>query len=164
MTIRIRHMRPDDTAFVVDAWVETFRDSHAAGVVPMEFYQQDYRKYVAWILEQRRPAVLLAYDADADVQGTDLLGFLVYEDSATFPAGRVTKTVGPVVHYVYVKQFARGNGLARALFDAAKIDQRGEFHHTFKGQHLLRDKIPRARWSPLIARYPKTPTREGDPR
>lgn len=157
--IRIRRMRPDDTAFVIDTWVETFRNSYAAGVVPMEYYQADYRKYVAWLLEQRAPEVLIAYDAEAEVANTELLGFLVFEKTVTFPVGRSTRTVGPVVHYVAVKEYMRGNGLARELFKAASIDQHGEFTYCFKPTKLEKDKVPRARWNPLIARYPKqTPT------
>jgi hypothetical protein len=164
--IRIRRMRPDDTAFVIDTWVETFRNTYAAGVVPMKFYQADYRKYVATLLADREPDVLVAYDAAAEVAGAELLGYLVFETSATFPAGRRMKTVGPVVHYCYVKEYMRGHGLARALFAAAKIDQHGELYFTFKPTEHDRkpdakkwkDTIPRARWNPLIARYPKTTT------
>lgn len=164
--IRIRRMRPEDTAFVIDTWVETFRNTYAAGVVPMKFYQADYRKYVATLLADREPDVLIAYDAAAEVAGAELLGYLVFETSATFPAGRRMKTVGPIVHYCYVKEYVRERGLARALFAAAKIDQHGDFVFTFKPTEHDRkpdakkwkDTIPRARWNPLIARYPKTTT------
>jgi len=164
--IRIRRARPEDTSLIVDTWVESFRNTYAAGVVPMPFYQADYRKYVTWILAQRAPDVFVAYDAEAEVAGTELLGWLAVEETVTFPAGRVLKTVGPVVHYVYVKEHVRGNGLARALFAAARVDTKGPFIFTFKptehdrkpGARTWKDSFPRARWNPLIARHPKTPT------
>lgn len=160
--LKIRRARPDDVAFVIDTWVESFRNTYAAGVVPMEHYQADYRKYVSWILEKRRPTVLVAYDAEAEVPGAELLGFLAFEEKATYPTGNTTRTVGPVVHYVYVKEYARERGLARALFAAGRIDQHGAFVFTFKPTDLDKSRVPRARWNPLIARHPlmhpKTPT------
>ena len=106
--------------------------------------------------------MLVVYDSESEVAGAELLGFIAYEDSATYPTGNTTRTVGPVVHYVSVKEHARGRGLARALFAAARIDQHGAFVFTAKPTDLNKSKVPRARWNPLIARHPlmhpKTPT------
>lgn len=160
--IKIRRAHAGDDAFVIDTWVESFRNAYAAGVVPMDYYQADYRRYVQWLLERRKPVVLVAYDSAAEVAGAELLAFMAYEETATFPTGNTTRTVGPVVHYVYVKEYARERGLAKALFSAARVDQHGPFVFTFKPTDLDKSRVPRARWNPLIARHalmhPKTPT------
>jgi hypothetical protein len=63
------------------------------------------------------------------------------------------------VHFVFVKSHVRGHGVARALFKVAGIDAQQPFLYTCKTSNVSKLEkagvMPRARWFPLSARFPK---------
>lgn len=139
-------------AFVYDAWLESFRESHAAGPIPMPMYRRVYREVITWYLE--RPGVQLLVACNN--QDTDqVFGFLAHETGAF---DRSLKRVLPCVHFVYVKQPFRKFGVGKALFTGAGIDPSKPFMHTFKtpeGTEVSKAKKYGANWRPLYGRFPK---------
>jgi hypothetical protein len=90
---RIRDARPSDRAFVSHAWVESYRARLMSKV----------EKEISKLVHGSR--VLVACDnSDDDL----LLGFVSMSDRA--------------LHYAYVKEPLRGEGIARALIGSEPID------------------------------------------
>jgi GNAT superfamily N-acetyltransferase len=136
----------------MDAWIESFRESHAAGPIPMAMYRRFYREVLTWILEREGCQVLVACNSEDENQ---VFGFLVHE---TGNLDRRTRRPVPVIHYLFIKQPYRRLGVASELLRAAKIDPRHPFLFTFKtatGTDVIRKKKLGANWSPLLVRFPK---------
>ena len=165
MTISCRPAVPEDRAFIVDSWVESYRHCHAAGLIPMPHYNGVYRAAVNWLLDRPGVAVTVAVDDDM------ILGWVAVEADPVVPVRRRVRTDGrmqwteqlesagcPMVLYCFVKDAFRRHGIARALFAAAKVDLGARFLYASKtpAADRLKDKFPHARWDPLAARFPKT--------
>jgi len=84
--------------------------------------------------------------------GTDELGKPVYKLE-------IATSDQPLVHFVFVKNAYRMLGIARALFVAAGIDPAAPYLYTCKTSNVSKLEragvMPRARWFPLSARFPK---------
>lgn len=90
---RIREARPSDRAFVSHAWTESYRARVMSKI----------EKEISKLVHGSR--VLIACDrTDDDV----LLGFAAMSDAS--------------LHYAYVKEPLRGEGIARRLLEGAHID------------------------------------------
>lgn len=114
-------MGPVDAPFVFSGWVESFRSAHAAGPIPSDMYRTLYREILRRVLDRSR--VVVAYNLD---RPTQLFGFAVRD--------REDDQERPVLHYVFVKQFFRRNGVARYLVQELGISTRDPFVYTFKSQ------------------------------
>lgn len=147
LPISFRTPGPDDLAFVFDAWVESFRMSHAAGIIPMDMYRDLYREVVRRLMIQS--VTLVAYNDQKPVQ---LLGFITFDREAA----------EPIIHYSFVKHFMRRNGLATALCAEAGIDPKEPFVYTFKSRVAkeLTRSWTGAKFDPMVARRITTMTEE----
>lgn len=136
-------------------WVDNYRTSHAAGLIQMSDWKAVMLPQVAKVLA--RPGVEVLVAANPQNAGTkaDVYGWLCHERGWRCP----------LVHYVYIKDDYRGEGIARGLMKKAGIDPRKEFLYTCKTPVLskLSDSIPNARWSPLKARYARKTSPLKDP-
>ena len=169
-----------DMALVVDSWVDSYRTAHAAGMIPMPMYKESQRANVRWVLARPGVEVWVAYHpGESPESRADLYGWIAVERGYSVPRA-IRQRVGgelrwveelrpctdPLVHYVFVKESYREHGIAAGLFRAARVDRTKPFLFTCKtgvlNERLRRDgptlleRHPLARWSPLIARYPKT--------
>jgi hypothetical protein len=146
MSLAYRPAAEPDMVLVVDSWVESYRTAHAAGLIAMEDWRDIMRAQVRKVLARPGGECWVAHKPGDDGSGADLYGWLALERGHSIP----------LVHYVYVKQnYRRIFGIGRGLFRAAGIDPAAEFSYTCKTAVVsdLRDKIPRARWTPLVARF-----------
>lgn len=153
MTILIRPAEPDDREFVLDGWVSSYRNAHAAGLILMTNYHDVQWAQCEEILVRPYVRTLVACDSE---EPCFCYGFLVYESDAS----------PPYVYYVYTKETFRrgakldlGAGVATELFRAAGIDPARTFAFACKTPIVTRlaAKIPCARWNPLPARYEREP-------
>lgn len=184
MSLKIRRADERDLRLVVGNWVDSYRKAHAAGLIAMEDWDAVMEPQVRKLLARPNVDVLVAYHPDETDRRHDLYGWIAVEhDYLVVVRERefgsrgqwVDKTVAgwcPLLHYCYVKSTYRRRGVARALFKAAHVDPLGEFIYTCKtgvvarltaathddaGRFVSPPKLPRARWNPLIARFPKAP-------
>lgn len=139
-----RDAMSSDRAFIVSAWSSSFKASNSAGIIASEDWAGIMHGQLEKLLERRGVRAVVAYER------TDpgfLYGFIVGDVSAGVP----------VVFYTYTKEPYRRTGIARRLFAALGVDPREPFLYACRTPAVTRmtDKIPRARWEPNVARYPK---------
>jgi GNAT superfamily N-acetyltransferase len=77
----------------------------------------------------------------------------------------VTRTMplGPVVHYLYVKEPFRRIGVASYLMRTAGVDLKADWsftHKTAASTRITKRLAPQATYNPLLARFDKTQTQE----
>jgi GNAT superfamily N-acetyltransferase len=160
--LAIRPAEPDDLPFIADSYAHSYRASHWAGTVPMHVWQRVARESFAWLLEEHEPMVLVA----GEPKGPDLYGWIAVQRGLVAPqrvrdGGRwQTRTLplGPIVHYVYVKEAYRRIGVARSLLRSAGVDPQSEVlmtHKTAAGVRALKDRSLSWRFNPLLARFPR---------
>lgn len=151
-----------DRGFIVSTWSSSFKTAHAAGLITAEDWADVMHVQLGKILDRPDARAIMAFDRD---DPDFLYGWIAGET-----CGR-----DPVVWYVYVKEpFRRagyengvriGDGCARQLFAALGVDPTRPFLYACKTPACskLADKIPRARWNPLVARYPNEQRKETKP-
>lgn len=127
--------------FVLGGWSSSLKHSRDAGMITSDNWVTVMHNEIAIICARPECRVLVAHGVVDDVY----LGFIAGE-----PEERV-------VYYCFVKDTYRGNGHARALFEALGVDPKGRFVYpaSTRTSRTLRDKIPLAIHDPAVARYPK---------
>lgn len=158
-----------DMGLVLDSWVDSYRTSHAAGMIPMPLYRKTYLDAVRWVLKRPGVSVTVAYKPGEDV-GSDLYGWIAVEHGAMGVVSARKRVDGrmqwveelepincPYVLYAYVRDPYRRMGVGRALFEAAGVNLAERFLYACKTGVVtqLQRQAPLASWSPLIVRYPK---------
>lgn len=144
--IAYRESREEDRVFIVSSWLDSFRESHTAGMIAMaDFYDLMWGQ-IEKLLDRPGARCVIACNVGDPNQ---LHGFIAFD--------RDTGRDPPVVFYVYTKAPFRRWGIARGLFAAAGIPPDGRFDYTHKTSVAVRlaNKIPLARWQPMLARFPK---------
>ena len=141
--------------FIIDSWVSTYRDSYSAGIIHVRDWYAVMVPQVERILAEPDVTTTVAYLPDGP-EGADLVGFVVAD----------VKDAVPLVYYICVKlHYRRGSrigivpGIGRQLLDAIGVDVARPFNYVcetllvIKLRHL--NKIPYAKWKPLLGRFPK---------
>lgn len=156
-----------DYRLIVESFLDSYRDAHAAGLIAMEDWHPvmgpQWRKLLA------RPGVVVhvAHHLGETDTIADVAGWIAverdYEEMRSVQRGgrfvkRIVRSNLPLVHYVFVKLNYRREGIARGLFAAAGVDPSQPFNHSAKTGVIseLASKTPHARFRPLIARHSKT--------
>jgi GNAT superfamily N-acetyltransferase len=148
--------------FVISAWADSYRLSHAAGMVPMPLYDKAYREFISWVLARSGVKLIVACHPDST---SDLYGFAAAESDVTVPrrtreGGRWVQRMEPagmpLLQYVYVKQAYRRLGIGRGLVIAAGVNPDAPFLMACKTPVVTQCRLfERGSWSPLTVRYPK---------
>lgn len=120
-----RPAKPDDLAFVIDSWVDSYRTAYGAGVAPMEKYLEPapcpHCSGTVWADRSYRPNALCWVKGILSRPGVEVLvaarpdmlaGWICHEKGLLVPRkvrtdGRWTEEMhdaGPVLHYVYVRE------------------------------------------------------------
>lgn len=165
-SLAYRPATSDDMPLVVDTWVDSYRLSRAAGMISMEDWADIMTGQVRKVLMRPGVKLWVAYHPGDTDHREDLYGWLAVETEYEIPrnmlrSGRRSREMGkadvPLVHYVYVKQPYRRMKIARGLFKAAGVGD--EFNHTCTTAVVStltkKNKLPGARWTHLVARFPK---------
>jgi GNAT superfamily N-acetyltransferase len=127
----IRPGRPADARFVLDSWARSFRRSPFAGCVPEDLYPSVVRATATRLLATGTLEVACNPD-----EPDQILGWALREP------GRL--------HYVYVKDPWRRDGIARDLLARAPLQS--FTHRTPAGDRLLARVAPWLTWDPVPAR------------
>ena len=144
--LAFREALDSDRALVLDSWLASFRNAHAAGLIAMADWRPVMGPQVVRLLQRPGVTVLVAYHPGED-SGADAYGWAAVELRTSRP---------PLVLYAYTKQPYRRLGIARRLLERAGVNLSAEWHYAAKTGVVskLGDKMARARWTPLAARYP----------
>ncbi len=135
-SVLIRPMVPGDIDRILREWLNSFRNSPWAGVVPNNLYKRVMSETVRQ---------LLARGARVDVA--------CYADKPEMIVGFSCTELTPrdkILHYVFVRSYYRNNGIARALLDQAGLSRGGPFVYTFRTPDSRH--FPGGRHMPELAR------------
>lgn len=141
-----------DIHFIVKSWLTSFRDSDTAGFVKVRNWHRVMYPELAETLQEPDVTSTIAYETENPDHGSNAYGFIV-ADVVQDP---------PLIFYVYTKSPYRRSGIARGLFQAIGVNPEGRFNfvcHTPVATELER-KIPMARWTPRLGRFPKSERRK----
>jgi len=148
--------REEDMRFIRHSWVESFRTSHYAGVIPMSDYFRIYHEVISSISGRDGAETLVAFNP---LHPDQICGFCCYESGYTIP----------LLHYVYVKEDFRQlpskdesfqHGLAAMLLEQAGIHPKEPYYYTFKTGVWARlskwgGPFSGGIFKPLLARFDK---------
>lgn len=155
--IEYRQAVENDMRFVRHSWVESFRTSHYAGVIPMSEYFKIYHDVVRGLMDRDGCEVLIAHHS---LHPTQIFGFCCYEQGFTIP----------LIHYMYVKEDFRqlpskddsfSEGIATMLMKQVGFSPKDPFYYTFKTgtwSRLVRWEAPFSGgvYKPMFARFDKS--------
>lgn len=115
--VEIRPLKKEDHAFLFSSWLRSYKQSRFAHRIKNDIYFMWHHILIERLLSRPSVSVHVAHmKGDADI----IFGFLVSETMNQEPR---------ILHYVYVKDDFRGFGLARELFNAAKLRAPVYFSH-----------------------------------
>jgi GNAT superfamily N-acetyltransferase len=127
--VTVRAMRASDEAFVYSSWLRSYEDSDWA----KSRWAAPYRKTQSALIEQlvESNLVYVVEAVDGTPGGLDLDGWICGWPEA-------------LVHYVFVRQSARGRGVARELLGALQIDKTTPAVYTHHARLLDLRRVPGA--------------------
>lgn len=114
-----RLMKAEDFKFVLSSWLKSFRRSPWAGLIANNSYHSVMKQTVDQ-LSARGAQIVVAENRESPGQ---LLGFICFER---------TKVNIPVLHYIFVKDLFRKQGIGAALLEMAGITRGKGFIYTFR--------------------------------
>lgn len=129
----------DELPLIYDSWTKSYRKSPWAGTIPNNLFEQVQRACIQGVLVHGAHIVVaLAPQVPGVFEGRRVMGWICYESSIE------------VVHYFYVKNDFRGQGIAKALIEhAASTWQKPRYTHRTRGSAILSKKW---RWDTTPAR------------
>lgn len=133
-----------DRPLVLDSWLSSFRNAHAAGLIAMADWRAVMGPQITRMLRRPGVVVVIAYSPGEEL-GADVIGWAAVEARDPMP---------PLVLYVYVRHPYRRLGVARRLIVRAGVDLEREWHYAAKTSVVSKLALRRAKWTPLAARYP----------
>lgn len=142
----------EDLRFVLDSFLDSFKPSHAAGLIGMDDWRRVMTEQFFRILERPTVEVWVAHNPQAENPEANIYGWLAHEQGHPLP----------YVIYCYVKNGYRRKGLARRLLKMAGINPAQPFEYAAKTSTLtkggVRAAMPLAKWNPLAIRrkHPET--------
>lgn len=141
---KIRDIREGDLPFVFQTWLKSFKtDSHFAHRIRDTVYFPNHHLIVEILLE-RATTLVACLEDDEDV----ILGYLTFE--------RDLRGM-PVLHYAFVKEAWRRNGVARSLYAASglpadlesvHLSHANRFWFSTRDRPGLEDQFPGAIYNP----------------
>lgn len=150
-----------DRVFIVSAWSSSYKAANAAGMIASEDWSTIMHRQIEKLLALPSVRTLVAFERS---DPGFVYGFIVGDpDPQTRMVGTPPSPLtAPAVFYAYVKEPFRRVGIARGMFGALGIDPEATFFYACRTSVVSRvvDKIPRARWEPSVARYPKNQSKE----
>lgn len=141
-----------DRNFVTKAWLASWRDSNTAGMVSVDTWFEVMTPQVTMRLSWPGVRTVVAYETSNPDHSSNAYGFIVVD----------TDDAPSLVYFVYVKGPYRRSGVARGLLAAVGITPTTRFNYVCSTPIVsqLERKIPMAKWTPLLGRFPKSERRK----
>lgn len=124
--ITYRPAAAEERPFILNSWLRSWHGTHYAGPLPDTEFYAAYHAAIEGLLSRPGTEALCAVDAGAEVGDHSLFGYLVVE------RGRAPAPMQAVVHYAYVKEPFRRQGVFKSLLVAAGISPRGPWAYTYR--------------------------------
>lgn len=121
-----------DLPYVMDTWLNEWRTSKYAGVIPNHLYYETQRTLIEDLLGRGASVVIAQDPADGRISG--------------WAVGEL-KTDTAVVHYLYVRSGSQPRGLVQSLISRLPGAKPGFVTH-----HLPYVELKTYRWVPELAR------------
>lgn len=141
-SIAFRPPLPTDHNFILSSWLESFRRSPNAGVLPDKPFYDSHRAHLEELLSRPSARVLCCY-SPSEAPPNDLFGFIAWQPG--------------VLHYVYVKHAYRKMGVAKALVLQAGLEPEKGLTYTYRTRVALdyakAHHAQRWKFDPRYARY-----------
>lgn len=106
MKIKMRVPTEEDTSFIFNSWLKSYRSSNFAKDQCNTVFFENYKKIVSDIIE--RSLITIVCNPEDD---NHLYGYIVFEN---LPGSNL------LVHYLYVKHTYRKQGIAKRLVDSVR--------------------------------------------
>lgn len=135
--LEIQPIDQESKAFVLDYWLKSYRLSPWAGVVPNNLYTATYSACLQQLIDRGMEIWVLQSAKDLNLDA--FVGFVALE--------RAEK---PVIHYVFVKEPFRRQGLAKFMLSELDVDLTKPFFYTFRTRAAK--YATNGRYRPEIAR------------
>jgi GNAT superfamily N-acetyltransferase len=132
-----REAEADELNLVLDSWLNSYKKSDYAGVIPNHRYPAVMSEMVAGLLG-RGAKLIVAVEPETG----RIWGWVCFEEKAQESLG--------VVHFCYVKDPYRKEGLAKALLDKVPGDRFIVTHRTRQSRGL--ERYLNATFAPEVAR------------
>lgn len=147
-----RPATPTDTNFIVKSWAASYRDADSAGFIKARNWHRVMYPELAETLREPDVIAVVAFETENTDHRSNAYGFIV-ADIAQDPA---------LVYYCFTKAPYRRSGIARGLFAAIGVDPEGRFNFVCSTPMVstLERKVPMARWTPMLGRFPKSERRK----
>lgn len=107
--LNMRSVVPSDLNFILNAWMESYRDSPFGAEVYNNIYYPNHQKLIAKIAGRPKCVSVVATSED---DPNHILGFIIAEPQHETMDG---ERVPLIVHYAYVKNAMRRLGIAREM-------------------------------------------------
>jgi len=104
---KIRPPSKEDTSFIFNSWLKSYRSSNFAKDQCNSVYYDNYKNIVNAMLERSMVAIICNPEDD-----NHLYGYIIFEH---LPASTL------LVHYIYIKHTYRKNGLAKKLIEKVRL-------------------------------------------
>lgn len=124
LPVRVREMFPEDENFIYNSWLKSYRNARAVRNMENPAYFKEQGKLIRDMLDTCNVTVVCNQN-----DSTQILGYMVSQNLAGILC----------IHYLYIKQPYRGNGLAKMLVKARghEIGKPGVYtHHTALSDRL----------------------------
>ena len=115
-----------DRNFVFQSWINSYRNSDRAGVLPDHVFYPLHKIVINQLLARGMKITMAVSPDDRD----QILGYIAYEPS--------------VLHFVFLKDFVRRQGAASLLLASAHFDRTKPIFHThwtadvkYLGKHMV---------------------------
>ena len=118
MSFKLRPPHEEDTNFIFNSWLKSYRSSDFAKNQCNAVFFENYKKIVSDIINRSMITMVCSPDDD-----NHLFGYVVFE---YLPGNNL------LVHYLYVKHTYRKNGIAKFLLEKIRKSQNPILtsHHT----------------------------------
>lgn len=112
--ITIREPSLEDTSFILNSWLKSFRNSFFARVCPNDIYYKFQAEIIKWCLENHEVKVLCVKEDEYQI-----VGYIVY--------GYIDQEIVNI-DYLYVKQTFRRMGIAERLIEEMKFSSPAKYY------------------------------------
>ncbi len=143
--VRLRPAVPGDLKFVVKSWVRSFANSDWAGPMSRERLVRAIKGTIADLIARGAEVWVACLAEHTDF----IFGFVCFERDWQWP----------LVHFVYVRDDYRDNGIGKVLVGHATDNRENDARYTFKTRYTRR-VLPQGRYAPALARYPQRKDRD----
>lgn len=119
LPIRLRSYKNEDEELVYHSWLNEYKRSHFGKTILSHIFFRNHRRIINGLLERNKPTIACNKEEENQIYG--------------FLSGEINKTLGTVIHWIYVKGSFRGFNISELLIqDFLKDNKQKQIYCTHK--------------------------------